>query len=135
MTLFLLSKTFSVPIRCGADKVYAFVSDLKNMPVWATSFAKSITQSGGRWTLQTEQGPLEIKMAPRNSFGILDHSLFLPDGTEINVPMRVVKNGSSSEFIFTLFQMPGMSEERFRQDQELVARDLDTLKGLMEKSS
>lgn len=46
--------------------------------------------------------------------------------------MRVIPNGSGSEIIFTLFQSPAMSDEKFAEDVTLVERDLKTLKGFLE---
>ena len=46
--------------------------------------------------------------------------------------MRVVPNGQGSEVIFTVFQQPGMSDERLAVDIRLVKQDLGELKRLME---
>ncbi len=46
--------------------------------------------------------------------------------------MRVVANGAGSEIIFTLFRLPGISDEKFAADAEWVRRDLNTLKALLE---
>ena len=46
--------------------------------------------------------------------------------------MRVVPNGEGSEVIFTLFQQPGMPDENFLSDQDLVRQDLAVLKQVME---
>ena len=56
----------------------------------------------------------------------------LPDGTTIRNPMRVVPNGESSEVSFTLFQLPGMSDEEFARDAGMVEADLRTLKRVLE---
>jgi hypothetical protein len=54
-------------------------------------------------------------------------------GIELFVPMRAVKNGDESEVIFTLFQMPEMSDEQFAEDAKLVEQDLFSLKNIMEE--
>jgi hypothetical protein len=46
--------------------------------------------------------------------------------------MRVVPNGSPVEIIFTLFQCPGTSSEKFAEDAGLVERDLLALKRALE---
>jgi hypothetical protein len=48
--------------------------------------------------------------------------------------MRVVPNGDGSEFIFTLFRQPEMSEEKFAEDRAAVEEDLRTLKELLERT-
>jgi hypothetical protein len=54
-------------------------------------------------------------------------------GIELFIPMRVVKNGDGSEVIFTLFQPPEMSDERFAEDAKLVEQDLFSLKNIIEE--
>jgi hypothetical protein len=46
--------------------------------------------------------------------------------------MRVLSNGSGSEVVFTLFQLPEMSDEQFAEDTAMVERDLKTLKNVLE---
>lgn len=105
------SKTLSVPIRCGASKVYGFVSELENLAKWA---------------------PVRIRIAPKNEMGVLDHWVKPEGGPEIYVPMRVTANGEGSEVTFTLFQHPGMTDEQFAADARLVERDLASLKAVLE---
>ena len=129
------SKTLTISINCQLKKVYEFVSNLENIPKWAKTFCHSIKKSNGEWIIETPQGQMEIKIAPKNDFGILDHTVIPAPGVEVFVPMRVVPNGNGSEVIFTLFQQPGMPDENFAKDQGMVEQDLATLKCVMEVSS
>ena len=122
------SKTLTILINCQLKKVYEFVSNMENMPKWAKTFCRSIKKSVGEWIIETSQGSMKIKIAPKNDFGILDHTVIPAPGVEVFVPMRVVPNTSGSEVVFTLFQQPGMSEENFARDQGMVEQDLATLK-------
>ena len=83
--------------------------------------------------METPDGPMRIKFVGVNEFGVLDHYVRLAPGLEILNPMRVVPNGSGSEVLFTLFQLPNMSDERFAEDARLVERDLRTLKDVLER--
>ena len=126
------SRTVSVSISCAPSRVYAFVSNPANLPKWATTFCRSITQSNGAWVIETAQGPVKVRFAAPNDLGVLDHYLTSSSGSEIFVPVRVVSNGQGSELIFTLFQQPGMSDDSYAKDAELVRRDLNTLKRVLE---
>jgi hypothetical protein len=132
MALLFRSKTLSVSIASDPDKVYEFVSNPKNLPKWATTFCRSVRRSEGEWVIDTPQGPMTIRIVGHNDFGVLDHYVSLTPGTEVMVPMRVVPNGSGSDVIFTLFQSPGMSDEKYAEDIRLVERDLGTLKEILE---
>jgi hypothetical protein len=126
------SKTLSVSIDCPAGRVYAFASDPENLPRWATAFVRAVKQTAGEWIVETPDGPMRILFAPANGFGVLDHSVVPASGAEISNPMRVVPNDAGSEVLFTLFQPPDMSDQKFAEDAAMVERDLRTLKGVLE---
>ena len=126
------SLTLSIRIERDAGEVYAFASQPENMPRWAAGLGSTVTRDGEAWVVQTPQGRLRLDFARPNAFGVLDHSVTLPDGSGVDVPMRVVPNGSGAEVLFTLFRQPGMSAEAFERDAGLVRADLATLKRLME---
>ena len=47
--------------------------------------------------------------------------------------MRVIPNNSGSEVIFTLFQLPDISDEKISEDAGLVESDLMSLKNVLER--
>lgn len=103
------------------------------MPQWATAFCKSIRRSDGGWIIDTPDGEVPLRFADPNVFGILDHYVRLSPDIEIYVPMRVLKNGTGSEVIFTLFRLPGMSDADYERDMAMVQKDLAMLKTVMER--
>ncbi len=127
----LKTSTLALGINCSASEIYKFVSNPLNLPKWATTFAKSIHKANGKWILQTDQGPVKIKMSEKNKFGVLDHFITSASGEKIYVPMRVISNASGSEITFTLFQRRAMTEAQFFQDLKLVKQDLENLKKIM----
>jgi hypothetical protein len=133
MTTLLQSRTLSISIGCRSDKVYAFVSNPENLPRWAAGLCKSVRKSDAGWIVETTQGPMNLRFADDNDLGVLDHYVTPAPGVEVYVPIRVVPNGSGSEVLFTLFKLPGMSDEKFAEDAGLVARDLETLKRVLER--
>jgi hypothetical protein len=132
MTAMLRSQTLSISIACPPSRVSAFVSNPANLPQWAKGLCRSVRQSGADWIVETPDGPMRLQFVAPNEFGVLDHRVITPQGVEVLNPMRVVPNGSGSELLFTLFQLPAMSEEQFAEDAAMVERDLRTLKALLE---
>ncbi|MBI2355294.1 MAG: SRPBCC family protein [Deltaproteobacteria bacterium] len=133
MATHLTSRTLGVSIGCPPDQVYEFVSNPENLPKWAKGLGKSVRKSGGGWLVDTPQGPAKVRFAERNRLGVLDHYVTTAQGIEVYVPLRVIANGSGSELLFTLFRLPGMSDEQYAADQQLVEQDLKTLKEILEK--
>ena len=128
----LKSRTLTVAIARDPSVVYAFVSNLENLPRWAPAFCRSITRAGSAWRVETPQGPMGIRIAVPNDSGVLDHVVIPAPGVEVFVPMRVVPNGQGSEVLFTLFHRLDMTDEQFANDAGLVAQDLRTLKRVLE---
>lgn len=124
--------TLSVTINCPPREVYDFVSNPQNLPLWATAFCLSARQTDAGWLIETTVGPMSIRFADSNELGVLDHVVSPALGVEIHVPMRVIPNGSGSEVLFTLFQLPDMTKAKFEEDRQWVQRDLQTLKSVLE---
>jgi hypothetical protein len=128
----LPSRNLSISINRNANDVYEFVSLPENLRLWASGLGKSLHKVGDVWIAETQQGPVRIRFSERNGFGILDHWVSIKPGPEIHIPMRVIPNGGGSDLVFTLFRLPGMSDQKFAADAEWVMRDLAALKNLLE---
>ena len=133
MPLLFETRLFSISITRDQQEVYDFVANPANLPRWASGLGTSIKNVDGKWIANTQNGPIEIRFAPRNDLGVLDHYVTLPTGAVIYVPLRVIPNGSGSELTLTLFRQPDMTDQKFQEDAEWVLRDLTRLKDLLEK--
>ncbi len=111
------SRTLTVRIERPLTDVYAFLADPKNFARWAAG-------------LDLEQ---EIRFTEPNPFGIADHTVVLPGGQEVYVPMRAIRNGTGTEVLFTLFRQPEMTDAELDRDAEAVRADLVTLKRVLER--
>jgi Polyketide cyclase / dehydrase and lipid transport len=125
--------TVSVAAAVDPGKAYAYASDPGNLPAWAPGFVKSIEKRGDAWVAQTTVGQARFRFAPTNTFGVLDHEVELPSGTFHN-PMRVIPNGSGCEILFTVLQLPGMTDEQFKDDLETIRDDLKRLRTVLEQT-
>ncbi len=133
MATMLPSRTLSISIRCSPDTAYEFVTNPENLPKWAHGLARWVRKQGSDWIVDTPQGPMKIRFADANRFGVMDHYVTTPSGQEVYVPMRVLPNDSGSEVIFTLFRLPDMSDETFAEDMKLVNSDLRALRDMLEE--
>lgn len=122
----------TVAIAADAKRVYAYAANPANMPNWAPAFVKSIRQVDDTWLIDSNLGPVQIAFAPPNPFGVLDHTVTLPDGQAFHNPMRVVPAGIGSLVTFTLFRQDGMSDADFARDAAMIESDLQALKQAVE---
>jgi hypothetical protein len=125
-------RTVSVSIQRDWREVYEFAQRPENFARWASGAAKSLRREGGDWVADGPDGRAVLRFAPRNEFGVLDHTVILASGAEIHMPVRVVPNGPGCEVMFTLFRQPGMTDAVFARDADWVAKDLAALKVLLE---
>lgn len=107
----------SVHIARKPSEVYEYASNPINLPLWAAGLARSEVKKAGEWWMMT---------AP---FG-----LRLESGVIVHNPMRVVPHEDGSEFVFTLFRRPEMTDEQFKNDKAAITKDLQTLKKILESA-
>jgi len=126
--------TVSVAVAVDSEKAYRYASDPSHLPHWARGFIRSIERRNDEWVAQTALGEARFRFAAPNTFGVLDHEVELPTGTFHN-RMRVIPNGSGCEILFTLLQLPGVSDEQFKGDLETIRGDLKTLRTVLEQTA
>jgi hypothetical protein len=126
------TRKLSVRINRSAAEVYEFLSLPENFPKWASGLGTSLRQAGADWIAETPEGPATVRFSERNSYGVLDHSVRLPRGGAVYVPLRVVAQGEGCELVLTLYRQPQMSDEKFAADAEWIVRDLHAAKRILE---
>ncbi|HVH46784.1 MAG TPA: hypothetical protein VM925_30790 [Labilithrix sp.] len=126
------ARAISVSIARDWRAVYEFCSVPTSFREWASGLGGSLRNVDGRWTAEGPGGPVTVRFSDRNDFGVLDHWVTLDSGAEIYIPLRVVQNGTGAEVTFTLFRLPGVTDEALEADTKWVERDLAALKSLLE---
>jgi hypothetical protein len=119
-------------MRCSPARAFEFVRNPANLPRWAAGLSRGIRREGNHWVSDSPMGRIQVRFVDFNSFGVLDHDVTLPDGTVVNNPLRVLRNGEGCDIVFTLFQRSGTSNEAFQRDAEQVRADLARLKEILE---
>lgn len=127
------SRLVHLSIERDWREVYALASDPGTMPEWAEGLSATMRREGEDYVADGGPiGPIRIRFAPKNDFGIIDHVVRFEDGREFYNALRVQPNGDGAEVIFTLLRMDGTSDEEFDRDTRAVAADLKRLKALCE---
>jgi hypothetical protein len=125
----VVSQTVAAP----AYEVYEFARQRENLHRWASGLASAdIEQAGDHWVADSPMGRIQIRMAPKNDFGVLDHDVTTPDGTTTHNAFRVTPVDEGCALTFVVLRMAGASDEAFEQDAAHVLKDLRALKALVE---
>ena len=122
-----VSRTIPAP----PEAVYAYASDVGNLPRWAAGLATAdVVRDGDELVVASPMGSVRVRFVARNDFGVLDHDVTLPSGTVVTNPLRVVSHPDGSEVIFTVRQIE-LSDDEFARDIRMVEADLDRLASLV----
>jgi len=120
-----------VRVDRAAEDVYAFVADPSHLPLWAAGLSAGVERRGDRWFADSPMGEVEVRFAPENPYGVLDHDVVLPDGTTVTNPLRVLPLGDRCEVVFTLRRADGVDDDAFEADAAAVRADLSRLAELL----
>lgn len=128
------SHTIVLHIDYPYEATYRFLADPQNFASWAAIDGNSYRPLGnGDWAAMTGFGGIRhFRFTPANSFGVLDHAVFVPGEPLLWTPMRVMPNEEGTDLAFTFYQRPGTSEAEFASAIEWVTTDFLTLKTLLE---
>ncbi len=113
--------------------VYDFASRPENMPLWAAGLATGLEREGDDWIAHGPLGDVRVRFVSANNLGVIDHIVTPEAGPAVYNAFRVTPNGSGAEVMFTLLQVPGMSDTDFAADANAVLNDLQTLKSLLQR--
>ncbi|WP_019653817.1 hypothetical protein [Variovorax atrisoli] len=129
------SRVITQRVACEWRRAYVLAADPKRLPEWASGLAKSaLVPHGDHWIVRTpESGEARMRFAARNDLGVLDHWV-APEGVpEVYLPFRVIGVAPDAcELQFTLLRQPHMDDAAFERDAQWIARDLRTLRDLLE---
>ncbi|SEJ63268.1 hypothetical protein SAMN05518849_11013 [Sphingobium sp. AP50] len=128
----LAARSIDIAIRVPLAQAYGFASQPENFPRWAAGLSASLHREGDDWIADTPEGRAIVTFSPPNDFGILDHHVRLPGKPDIHIPLRMIANGDGTQVVFTLFRQPDMDDAAFDRDADLVTKDLQRLKALLE---
>jgi len=124
----LESRTVTTVLRKPKQDVFAYLSDIENLPRWATEFARELKIEGGRHKVVNNVGEFFFRIEADEETGVID---MLAGPTEEQMalfPTRVVAlPGGDSAFTFTMFQGPDMSDELFEQQYRSLVREFENI--------
>lgn len=123
----------SVVVGAEPERVYAFARDPRNLRRWAAGVGDRIEERDGRWVVPGGPlGGIELRFAPENTWGVLDHEVLTATGERFHNPMRVVEHPGGAEVVFGVRRTPGAPDADHAADVAAVVADLERLRDLLE---
>jgi hypothetical protein len=118
------SETVTTVLAAPPERVFDYMSDVRNLPRWATEFARELRREGDRWIVRNNLGELVFEIRSDERTGVID-MLAGPTADELAMfPTRVVglPDGQTA-YSFTMFQAPGMPDDLFESQHESLRRE------------
>jgi hypothetical protein len=123
------SHTVTAVLPAPKAKVFEYVSDVENLPRWATEFARELKVVDGRHKVVNGLGEFFFEIRADERSGVID-MLAGPTPDQLAVfPTRVVElPGGDSAYTFTMFQAPGQPDEQFDAQHASLVREFENIR-------
>lgn len=121
--------TAHVHVPASADRLFAYLADVGNLPAWSTEFVHGHERDGDVVRATTGMGPATLRVRPDRATGVVDIEVTPDGGPPVLFPARVVGlPDGSSVFQLTLVQPPDRPEAALEGDLASLQRELETLR-------
>jgi hypothetical protein len=123
--------TRSIAVAASPATVLAYLSDYRNLPHWAPSFAPSIRERDGQLLVRREDGgEFAIRLEVSTERGTVD--IVSAVDPRRGAFTRVIPNGEGSEYVFTLFFDPSTEPEAIAAQMMVVDDELAAVRDVCE---
>jgi uncharacterized protein YndB with AHSA1/START domain len=122
------SRTVTTVLAAPRERVFRYLADVKNLPEWATEFARELKVVDGRQKVVNGLGEFFFEIRTDEETGVID-MLAGPTADALALfPTRVIDlPGERSAFTFTMFRAPGQTEELFESQYRSLLREFENI--------
>ena len=127
------NRTVTIVVPASKETVFDFLSNVENVPAWATEFCERLKKESGHWKVVTSSGELFFKIESDRKTGVVD--MFAgPTLDQMGIfPCRVIAMpGALTAVSFTFFQPPKMPDEVYERQYKSLLIEMN---GLQERFS
>lgn len=122
------TRTVTTVLLAPRDEVFAWLSDVENLPEWATEFARELRLEDGRHKVVNGLGEFLFEIRADERSGVIDMYAGPSDDAMALFPTRVVGLPSGeTAFTFTMLQSPGQPDELFDAQYESLRREFENI--------
>ena len=114
------------------ERVFEYISNIRNLPEWATEFARELREEDGEYRVVNNLGEFVFEIRADERTGVIDMYAG-PSREELGVfPTRAVAlpDGRTS-YSFTMFQAPGMPDELFESQHASLKREFENIEAIL----
>jgi hypothetical protein len=125
------STTVTAVLPAPREKVFAYLSDIENLPEWATEFARELRREDGAYKVVNNLGEFHFEIRADERTGVID-MLAGPSPDELALfPTRAVElPDGTTAYTFTMFQGPDMPDDLFDSQYASLQREFDNIRAV-----
>lgn len=123
-----VSRTVTVVVPASKNAVFSFLSEIENLPAWATEFCEGLKHEGEHHKVITSFGELFFRIESDPRTGVID--MFSGNtSSEMDIfPCRVIGlPGGRAAISFTFFRHADMPTEMFERQYQSLITEMDGL--------
>jgi hypothetical protein len=122
------SHTVTTVLPASKREVFTYMSEIENLPEWATEFARELRHDEDGCTVVNNLGEFRFEIRADEETGVID-MLAGPAAEQMAVfPTRAIELADGlTAYSFTMFQGPGMPDELFEGQYESLKREFKNI--------
>jgi hypothetical protein len=123
------TRTVTAVLEAPRNQIFRYLSQVENLPRWATEFARELRYEDGKAKVVNGLGEFFFSIDADPHTGVIDMYTG-PTEEELSLfPTRVVELPTGqSAYSFTMFQTPGMPDELFDSQYQALLREFDNIR-------
>ena len=120
--------TVTAVLDAPQTAVFDYLSQIENLPKWATEFARELKYDDGKAKVVNGLGEFYFTIAADEETGVIDMHAGPTEDELALFPTRVVPlPDGRSAYTFTMFQAPGTPDDLFESQYQSLLRELENL--------
>lgn len=123
------NRTVTAILDARTTDVFDYLADVRNLPEWATEFARELRFEDGKARIVNGLGEFWFSIDADRGTGVIDMYAGPSDDELALFPTRVVAlPGGRTAYTFTMFQPPEMPDELFESQYQSLLREFDNIR-------
>ena len=125
----MINRTVTAVLDAPREDVFAFLSNVDNLPLWATDFARELKYEDGQAKVVNGLGEFYFTIDSDPATGVIDMRAGPSENEMALFPTRVVALGPTrSAYSLTMFKAPGMPDALFESQYQSLQREFDNIR-------
>ena len=122
------SRTVTAVLDAPKEQVFDYLSQIVNLPKWASEFARELRYEDGKAKVVNGLGEFYVSIDADPDTGVIDMYAGPTESELALFPTRVVSlPAGGSAFSFTMFQGADMPDELFESQYQSLLREFENI--------